>query len=116
MGDGWQAGAESLISIFIHDVTQGREDARSVQGFILSFWCESRELGGSASPRFPCVIPLVARFSSEILRGIINCWAESHLKSCQTSMMELLRENNQLQDIDKDKKLTASTEKHHCRR
>ena len=41
------------------------------------------------TPRFPCVTPVVERFSSELLRAIITYWAESHLKSCQTSTMEL---------------------------
>ena len=56
MGEGWRESAESLIHIFIPGVTQRKEDVGSVQGFIMSFWCESRELGGKVSPRFPCVI------------------------------------------------------------
>ena len=67
--------------------------------------CESRELGGKegeegggegrgVSPRFPRVNPVVES-SGDLLWFIISYWAESHLKSCQTSMMELSCENNQ---------------------
>ena len=50
-------------------------------------WCKSRELGGRGSPRFPLVSPVVESFFSDLLRGIISYWEESHLKSCQTSTM-----------------------------
>ena len=46
VGECWWSGAESLIHIFIPRVTQGNEDVGSVEDFILSFLCESRELGG----------------------------------------------------------------------
>ena len=41
-------------------------------------------LRGRVSPRFLCIISLVERLSSEL-----SYWVESHLKSCQTSMMKL---------------------------
>ena len=95
MCESWLSGAGSLLRIFIPRVTQGNEDVGSVQDFILSFWCESRLLGDRASPSFPCVIPVVERFSSELLRAIVSYWAESLVETCQTSTMELPRENNQ---------------------
>ena len=45
--------------------------------------------------RFPCVTQVVENFSSDLLRSILNCWAESHLESCKISKMELSSENNQ---------------------
>ena len=41
------------------------------------------------SPRLPCVIPVVEIFSLELLLAVISYWAESHLESFQTSIMEL---------------------------
>ena len=100
-------GAENLIHIFITSVTRGNEDAGSVQNFILSFWCESRKLGGRVSPRFPCVIPVVKRSSLELLRAIISYCAESYLQFCETSAMELPAKTSNC-----FKTLTISTKKH----
>ena len=59
--------------VFIPDVNQGNEDTASVQDFILLFlWCKSGELGGRGSPRFPCVVPVVENFSSDLLQVIIT--------------------------------------------
>ena len=58
-------------------------------------WCESRELRDSVSPRFPCVVPVVERFSSDLLPAIISYWPESHFEFCQTLTMELPYKNNQ---------------------
>ena len=81
--------------IFVPDVTQGNEDARSVRDFILlCFWSKSGELGGRGSPRFSCLAPVIESFSSHPLRAIITNWAELHLKFRQTSPMELFRENS----------------------
>ena len=38
------------------------------------------------SPRFLCVIPVVERFSSELLRATLNYWTESHLEFCQMKL------------------------------
>ena len=62
MGEGWWGGTESLILVFILGVIQGNEE----------FGGESRELRGSVSPRFPCVVPVVERFSSDLLPAIIS--------------------------------------------
>ena len=45
--------------VFVSGVTQGTEDLGSVQDFVLLLWCESGELGGRGSPRFPSVITVV---------------------------------------------------------
>ena len=58
-------------------------------------WCKSGQLGSRGSPRFPHVTPVMESFSSNLIRAIINYWAESHLEPCQTSTMELSWENNQ---------------------
>ena len=42
-------------------------------------WCKSRESGGRRNPRFPCVTPMVERFSSDLLRTIINYWFSDNL-------------------------------------
>ena len=52
-------------------------------------------LGGRGCLKFPRLIPVLESFSSELLRAIISYWAEPHLKSCQTSTMELFHENSQ---------------------
>ena len=66
---------------FRSGVTQGNEDEEPVQDFISFFLCKSEELGGKRSPRFPRVALVVESFSSDLLRAIITCWAESHLES-----------------------------------
>ena len=64
-------------------------------------WCKSRELGGRVSQRFPCVTPVLESSSSDLLRAIIGHWTKSHLKSCQTSTMELFYKKSQWpKDID----------------
>ena len=50
--------------VFVPGVTEGNENAGSVQDFILLFLCISRELGGRGSPRFPCGGKLLLRLSS----------------------------------------------------
>ena len=55
--------------VFVPGVTQGNENAESVQNFIL-FLCKSGELGGRESPRFPCVTSVVGSFSSDFLRAV----------------------------------------------
>ena len=47
------------------------------------------------SPGFSCVTPVMASFSSKLLQAIISYWAESHLESYQTSMIELFCKNSQ---------------------
>ena len=47
------------------------------------------------SPRFPSVTPVMESFFSDHLQTKISYWTESHLESCQTSMMELFYENSQ---------------------
>ena len=42
-------------------------------------WCKSRESGDRMNPRFPCVTPMVERFSSDLLRTIINYWFSGNL-------------------------------------
>ena len=54
--------------VFFPGVTQGTENAGSVQDFILLFLCKSGELGGRVSPIFPCVISVVGSF----LRAVIG--------------------------------------------
>ena len=49
VGEVWWSSAESLIRIFILGVTQGKEDAGSVQDFICLF-------EDSVSSRFFCII------------------------------------------------------------
>ena len=83
-----------------------KEMRTSCESMISSCWfsCKSRELGdrgwgggggvGGRGPRFPCVNPVVES-SWGLLRVIIKYWAESHLKSCQTSTRELSCKNNQ---------------------
>ena len=39
----------------------------------------------------PCVIPVIERLSLGLLWAMISYWADSHLKSCQTSTMELFK-------------------------
>ena len=46
----WWGGAESLIRVFISSVTKKNDGTGSAQDFILSFGCESRELGGRGTP------------------------------------------------------------------
>ena len=57
----------------------------------LYVWCKSRELGGRESSKFPT--PMVESFSTDLLPALECHWTESHLKSCQTSTMELLCES-----------------------
>ena len=94
-----------VLYVFVPGVTQGNEDEGWVHDFILLvfFSCKSRELGGRGcggegvggrGPRFPCVNPVVESFWG-LLWAIIKYWAESHLKSCQTSTGELSCKNNQ---------------------
>ena len=64
--------------VFAPGVTQGTEDLGSVQDFVLLLWCESGELGGRGSPRFPCVIAVVKSFSSDFIQGLISYLTESH--------------------------------------
>ena len=52
-------------------------------------WCKSRELGGRGSPRFPCVTPVVEKFSLDLLRAIISYWAGSHLEPVKHSVKHL---------------------------
>ena len=72
------------------------EDTGLVQDFIYWFcvWCKSRELRGIVSPTFPCVIMLMESFSSARW-ATISYWIKWHLKSCQTSTMELFSKNSQ---------------------
>ena len=73
------------------------EDPGSVQGFIFWFcvWCKSRKLGGRVSLRFPCVIPVMESFSSDLLQAMISYGTKSHLESCQTFTMKLFSKNSQ---------------------
>ena len=81
--------------VFVPGVTQGNEDAGSVQDFILLFfWCKSGEFVSRGSPRFLFVAPVVENFSSDVLLAIITYWEKLYLESCQTYMMELIRENS----------------------
>ena len=50
--------------------------------------CKSREFRGRRSPGSPCVT-LVVESSWDFLQAITIYWVESHLKSCQTSTMEV---------------------------
>ena len=52
-------------------------------------WCKSRKLGGRGSRRFPCVTPVVKKFSSGLFLAITSYKAESHLASCQTFTMDI---------------------------
>ena len=80
--------------VFIPGVTQANENAGSVQDFVFLFWCKSRELGDRESPRFSCVTLVAGSFSLDFFRVVISYYAEPHWKFCQTSMMELFRQNS----------------------
>ena len=71
--------------------TQGQS---KISSCYFCVWCKSRELGGSGSPRFPCLTPVMKCLPSDLLHAIFSYWAESHLESCQTFRMVLLCENN----------------------
>ena len=58
--------------VFVPGVTQGNDNAGSVQDFISLFWCKSGELGSRGSPRFPCTTSLVGSFSSDFVRAVIS--------------------------------------------
>ena len=62
------------IFIFVAGVTQGNEDADESKILPCCFhvWCNSRELGGRGSSRFPCVTPVVESFFSDLLQAIIS--------------------------------------------
>ena len=55
--------------VFVPGVTQGNENAGSVQDFILLLLFK---LVGRGSPRFPCVTSVVGSLSSEFLRAVIG--------------------------------------------
>ena len=57
----------------------------------LCVWCESKELGGRGSTRYP--ISIVESFPADFLPVIESYWKESHLEFSQTSTTELFAEN-----------------------
>ena len=62
---------------------------------LICVWYKSRELRSRVGPRFPCVTPVMESFFSDLLENKISYWIESHLVSCQTSMMKLFYKNSQ---------------------
>ena len=84
--------------------TQGQSKI-SFFGFV---WCKLRELGGRVSPRFPCVIPVMESFPSDLLPAI-SYWTKSHPESCKTARRSSAKIINSL------KKSTISARKLHCR-
>ena len=72
--------------------TQGQS---KISSCYFCVWCKSRELEGRGSLKFPCVIPNLESFSSDLLGAIISYWEESHLDSGQTSTMERFCKNSQ---------------------
>ena len=84
--------------------TQGQSKI-SFFGFV---WCKLRELGGRVSPRFPCVIPVMESFPSDLLPAI-SYWTKSHPESCKTARRSSAKIINSL------KKSTISARKLHWR-
>ena len=77
------------------------QDLSKISFFDFAFGVNQRELGDGVSSRFPCTIQVLESFSSSLLRAIISYWTKLHLESCQTSTMELFRENSQqTKDVD----------------
>ena len=74
---------------------KGMRGESKISSYCFCVWCGSKELGGRRSPKFPCATPLVEIFFLDLHRAIISYWAESHLESSQTSIMELSCENKQ---------------------
>ena len=70
-------------------------------------WCKSRELRNKTSPRFHSGTPVVEGFSSDLLQAVISYWADSRLKSCQTSTLKISCKNNYIFDLFTEKNFTA---------
>ena len=90
-------GDKCIIWEYLHSFRMVKWERRVSQrlNILICVWCKSRELRNRVSPRFPSITPVMESFFSDHLQAKISYWTESHLESCQTSIMELFYENSQ---------------------
>ena len=46
-------------------------DQSKISSYCFCVWCESRELGGRGSSRFPCIVPVVETSSDRVTFAIL---------------------------------------------
>ena len=71
---------EKLLLLFVPSVTQGNENAGSIQDFIFLFLCLVfiKRIWKQGESYIPLFNPNVESFSLDLLRAIISYWAGSY--------------------------------------